>query len=69
MLLARILDELVSVLRGVHYASSLLILAMGFPLTTPSPGINYNFVSGAYLVCSVILVVLLALDKVGHLLV
>ena len=37
---------------------------MAFPLTTPSPGINYNFVSGAYLVCSVILAVLLALDKV-----
>lgn len=32
---------------------------------TPSPGINYNFVAGAYLVCSVIFGVLLALDKVG----
>lgn len=38
---------------------------MVFPLTTPSPGINYNFVAGAYLACSLILVVLLALDKVG----
>lgn len=32
---------------------------------TPSPGINYNFVAGAYLVCSIIFGVLLALDKVG----
>lgn len=32
---------------------------------TPSPGINYNFVAGAYLVCSVIFGVLLCLDKVG----
>lgn len=31
---------------------------------TPSPGINYNFVAGAYLVCSFIFMVLLALDKV-----
>lgn len=38
---------------------------MAFPLTTPSPGINYNFVVISYLVCSLILVLLLALDKVG----
>lgn len=31
---------------------------------TPSPGINYNFVAGAYLVCSLILGVLVTLDKV-----
>lgn len=37
---------------------------MALPFMTPSPGINYNFVAGSYLVCSLILVVLLALDKV-----
>lgn len=38
--------------------------AMALPFMTPSPGINYNFVAGSYLVCSLILVVLLVLDKV-----
>eukprot|EP00903_Cladosiphon_okamuranus_P014810 g13716.t1 len=33
---------------------------------TPSLGINYNFVAGAYLVCSVIFGVLLCLDKQFH---
>lgn len=37
---------------------------MGIPLTAPSPGINYNFVAGAYFVCSLILGILLASEKV-----
>ncbi|CAN0232094.1 unnamed protein product, partial [Ectocarpus sp. 6 AP-2014] len=40
--------------------------AMALPFMTPSPGINYNFVAGSYLLCSLILVVLLALDKFLH---
>lgn len=38
---------------------------MAFSLLSPSPGINYNFVAGAYLVCSLMLGVLFALDKVS----
>lgn len=32
---------------------------------SPSPGINYNFIVGAYFVCTLILGVLFTLDKVG----
>lgn len=51
--------------RPVQRPSSQTFLAMGFPLMSPSTGINYNFVAGAYLVCSLILGVLFTLDKVS----
>lgn len=61
-----------SVVKLVNGEASQILLRRGVCCKTMAPafaspitGINYNFVAGAYLICSVILGVLLVLDKVG----